>query len=50
MEVLGPCSPGSGRRPDHEGQKLNYFVYPYVEVDRRADGVPVEKFFSYQDG
>ena len=36
--------------PDHEGQKLNYFVYPYVEVDHRADGVPVEKFFSYQDG
>ncbi len=35
--------------PDHEGKKLNYFVYPYVEVDRRADGVPVEKFFSYED-
>ena len=36
--------------PDHEDKNLNYFVYPYIEVDRRADGVPVEKFFSYEDG
>jgi len=36
--------------PDHEDKALNYFVYPYVEVDRQADAVPVEKSFSYEDG
>jgi transglutaminase-like putative cysteine protease len=35
--------------PDHHGQPLNYFVYPYVEVDGKAWTGTIEKTFSYRD-
>jgi transglutaminase-like putative cysteine protease len=33
--------------PEHRDRPLNYFVYPYVEVDGRAWQGRVEKAFSY---
>ncbi len=34
--------------PDHLGRPLNYFVYPYIEVDGRPWRGNVEKHFSYR--
>lgn len=33
----------------HRGAALNYFVYPYVEVDGTAYEGPIEKHFRYRD-
>ncbi|OGW60484.1 MAG: hypothetical protein A2V83_09275 [Nitrospirae bacterium RBG_16_64_22] len=34
--------------PPQNGERLNYFIYPYVEVDGKAHA-EVEKNFAYQD-
>lgn len=34
---------------DHKDKPLNYFVYPYVEVDGRAYTGPISKHFAYQN-
>jgi transglutaminase-like putative cysteine protease len=34
---------------DHHGGSLNYFIYPYVEVDGAAHAGPIEKSFSFRD-
>lgn len=34
--------------PAQQGERLNYFIYPYVEVDGRPHG-EVERRFTYQD-
>lgn len=35
--------------PPQHGEPLNFFVYPYVEVDGKADVAKVEKTFSFQE-
>jgi transglutaminase-like putative cysteine protease len=35
--------------PPQAGEPLNFFIYPYVEVDGKADVAKVEKSFSFKD-
>ncbi len=35
--------------PPQSGEPVNFFIYPYVEVDGRPDVVKVEKSFSFRD-
>jgi len=35
--------------PDHRGPALNYFIYPYVEVDGKSLSDRVETTFTYAD-
>ncbi len=36
--------------PDHRGDPLNYFVYPYVEAGGTAWEGPLEKRFAFREG
>jgi len=35
--------------PDHQGPPLNYFIYPYTEIDGRSTDLEIKTGFRYRD-
>ena len=35
--------------PRQQGGPVNFFIYPYVEVDGKPAGAKVERTFSFRD-
>jgi hypothetical protein len=35
--------------PDHRGRPLNYFIYPYIEIDGKRSRIEVKTRFRYEE-